>query len=67
MRRAGNTPNLARGAGSYYQMANPRSIADAVIRFVSTEDPGSGFVEPYPRSEPAGGGGTHAGCDDPAL
>ena len=36
-------------------------------RFVTTTDPGSGFVEPYPRTIPAGPGGGATGCVDPPL
>jgi N-acetylmuramoyl-L-alanine amidase len=43
------------------------AIAKAITRFLATPDPGSGFVEPYPRTEPAGGGGGAAGCVDPTL
>jgi N-acetylmuramoyl-L-alanine amidase len=41
------------------------AVARAVVRFLRTDDPGSGFVEPYPRTEPAGGGGGTQGCVDP--
>lgn len=43
------------------------AITKAITRFVATPDPGSGFVTPYPRTEPAGGGGGPEGCTDPAL
>ena len=43
------------------------AITKAITRFLATPDPGSGFVEPYPRTEPAGGGGGPEGCTDPAL
>jgi N-acetylmuramoyl-L-alanine amidase len=43
------------------------AIVNAIDRFVSTDDPGSGFVVPYPRTEPAGGGGGPEGCTDPPL
>jgi N-acetylmuramoyl-L-alanine amidase len=43
------------------------AIAKAITRFVATPDPGSGFVTPYPRTEPAGGGGGPEGCTDPTL
>jgi N-acetylmuramoyl-L-alanine amidase len=43
------------------------AITKALTRFLATPDPGSGFVEPYPRTEPAGGGGGPEGCTDPAL
>src|SRR4029078_4037270 len=32
------------------------AIAKAITRFLATPDPGSGFVTPYPTTEPAGGG-----------
>jgi N-acetylmuramoyl-L-alanine amidase len=43
------------------------AIVSALDRFVTSADPGSGFVVPYPRTEPAGGGGGPEGCTDPAL
>jgi N-acetylmuramoyl-L-alanine amidase len=43
------------------------AIANAAVRFATTRDPGSGFVEPYPRTAPAGDGGGPNGCVDPAL
>ncbi|MEY2567184.1 MAG: N-acetylmuramoyl-L-alanine amidase [Actinomycetota bacterium] len=43
------------------------AIVHAIDRFIATDDPGSGFVVPYPRTEPAGGGGGPEGCTDPAL
>ena len=43
------------------------AIAAAVVRFATTSDPGSGFVEPYPRTAPAGNGGGPQGCVDPPL
>jgi len=49
------------------QRAEAEAIARAVVRFATTDDPGSGFVEPYPRTEPAGPGGGATGCQDPPL
>jgi N-acetylmuramoyl-L-alanine amidase len=49
------------------QMAEAEGLARAVARFLTTADPGSGFVEPYPRTEPAGPGGGTQGCKDPPL
>lgn len=49
------------------QDAEGAAIARAIVRFVSTDDPGSGFIEPYPRTEPAGPGGGSDGCVDPPL
>ena len=50
-----------------FQAAEAGAIARAVVRFVTTQDPGSGFVEPYPRTQPAGPGGGADGCVDPPL
>ena len=41
------------------------AVARGIVRFLRTTDPGSGFIEPYPRTEPAGGGGGSQGCVDP--
>ena len=49
------------------QEVEAAALARAIIRFVSTDDPGSGFVTPYPRTEPAGPGGGAQGCVDPPL
>ena len=50
-----------------FRHAEAVAVARAVVRFLGTADPGSGYTEPYPRTEPAGSGGGTAGCDDPAL
>jgi N-acetylmuramoyl-L-alanine amidase len=42
------------------------AVARAILRFLRTEDPGSGFVTPYPREEPTSGGGGQ-NCVDPPL
>lgn len=42
------------------------AIVRAVERYVRTQDPGSGFTTPYPRTAPAGPGGGTRGCVDPA-
>jgi N-acetylmuramoyl-L-alanine amidase len=49
------------------QAVEAQALTDAIVRYLSTDDPGSGFVEPYPRTEPAGPGGGAAGCTDPPL
>ena len=41
------------------------AVARGIVRFLRTNDPGSGFTTPYPRTEPAGGGGGTEGCVDP--
>jgi N-acetylmuramoyl-L-alanine amidase len=50
-----------------FQAVEADAIARAVVRFATTLDPGSGFVEPYPRTQPAGPGGGAEGCVDPPL
>lgn len=47
--------------------AEAGAVARGIIRWLRTPEPGSGFVVPYPRTEPAGGGGGTAGCVDPLL
>jgi N-acetylmuramoyl-L-alanine amidase len=48
-----------------FQAAEAEAIARAAVRFVTTDEPGSGYVEPYPRTQPAGPGGGADGCVDP--
>ena len=43
------------------------AVANGILRFLRTSDPGSGYVEPYPREQPAGGGGGADNCQDPNL
>lgn len=49
------------------QQVEGEAVARAVIRYLTTPDQGSGYVEPYPREEPAGPGGGASGCADPPL
>jgi N-acetylmuramoyl-L-alanine amidase len=49
------------------QQGEADAIARGIRRFLLTSDPGSGFVEPIPRTTPAGPGGGVAGCVDPPL
>jgi N-acetylmuramoyl-L-alanine amidase len=49
------------------QEVESRAVAGALLRYLRTNDPGSGFTEPYPRTTPAGPGGGAAGCVDPPL
>jgi N-acetylmuramoyl-L-alanine amidase len=49
------------------QHAEADAIARAVRRFMLSDDPGSGFVTPLPRTAPAGPGGGATGCVDPPL
>lgn len=49
------------------QKAEGQAVARGIVRWLTTKDPGSGFVTPYPRTEPAGPGGGAGGCTDPPL
>lgn len=50
-----------------FRQAEARAIADAVLRYVRTDDPGSGYAPTKEVSTPAGGGGGSSGCVDPPL
>jgi N-acetylmuramoyl-L-alanine amidase len=63
-----NPPEAELLARPDVQDAEAAAITRALTRFLTTEDPGSGFVEPYPRiDDPAGPGGGATGCVDPPL
>ena len=62
-----NPPEAALLARADVQQAEADALARAVARFLTTDDPGSGFVEAYPRREAAGPGGGNTGCVDPPL
>ncbi|MDQ4071116.1 MAG: N-acetylmuramoyl-L-alanine amidase [Actinomycetota bacterium] len=54
------------------QRVEGEAVARGIIRFLTTSDPGSGYVEggqmpPRPRAGPRQGGGGDLECDDPAL
>ena len=49
------------------QQAEAEAITRAVRRFVLGTDPGSGYVDPIPRTTPGGPGGGSSGCEDPPL
>lgn len=50
-----------------FRESEATAIANAIIRFVSTDDPGSGFIPPLESSSDPGSGGGTSGCDDPPL
>jgi N-acetylmuramoyl-L-alanine amidase len=62
-----NPPEEQLLADPAFQDVEAAALAKAVVRFVTTQDPGAGFVEPYPRTQPAGPGGGPDGCVDPPL
>ncbi len=62
-----NPPEAELLAKPDVQKVEGDAVARAILRFLNTKDPGSGFTEPYPRETPAGGGGGRSNCRDPAL
>jgi N-acetylmuramoyl-L-alanine amidase len=62
-----NPPEEALLRTPAFQAVEAEALTRAVVRFVDTDDPGSGFVTPYPRTAPAGPGGGAEGCVDPPL
>lgn len=62
-----NPPEEALLADPAFQAVEAAAIARTALRYLTTADPGSGFVEPYPRTQPAGPGGGATGCTDPPL
>jgi hypothetical protein len=48
------------------QQVEGRAVAQALLRFLRTQDPGSGYVTPLPRLSSDNGGGAE-GCVDPPL
>ncbi len=47
------------------RQAEAEAAARAVLRFLRSDDPGSGYTTPLPRLIPAGPGGGREGCIDP--
>ena len=60
---AGDEALLVRPA---VRAAEAGALARAVVRFLHTDDPGSGWTEPVHRIRPAGPGGGLDGCVDPS-
>jgi hypothetical protein len=53
------------------QQVEGEALARGVVRYLTSSDPGSGFVEPYPRPDPPAGpqsgAATPPPCTDPPL
>ena len=49
------------------QKAEGEAISRGILRYLRSQDPGSGFLPPFTSSAPAGGGGGADDCEDPAL
>jgi N-acetylmuramoyl-L-alanine amidase len=62
-----NPPEEALLATPAFQAVEAAALARAILRYLTTDDPGSGFVAPSDRTEPAGPGGGAQGCVDPPM
>lgn len=62
-----NPPEAALLARPEVQATEGEAVASGIIRYFTSNDPGSGYVTPYPRTEPAGRGGGSSGCVDPPM
>ncbi|MEO7517935.1 MAG: N-acetylmuramoyl-L-alanine amidase [Acidimicrobiales bacterium] len=49
------------------QKAEGEAIARGIVRYLRSQDPGSGYLAPFSSSAPAGGGGGAKSCQDPTL
>ncbi len=63
----GNPEEIALLQSGELQIAEAQAIANAVVRWFTTEDPGLGYVEPSFALRAAGSGGGVSGCVDPDL
>jgi len=62
-----NPPEAALLARPEVQKVEGEAVARAILRYLDTPDPGSGFTEPYPRTEPPAGPGGTPRCVEPRL
>jgi N-acetylmuramoyl-L-alanine amidase len=62
-----NAPEADLLARPDVQQVEGEAVARAIVRYLTTKDPGSGYTEPYPRTSPAGSGGGATNCVDPTL
>lgn len=49
------------------QKAEGAAIARGILRYLHSQDPGSGFLPAFSSAAPAGSGGGSRSCEDPAL
>ena len=62
-----NAPEEQLLARPNVQKREGEAIAHAIVRSFTTADPGSGYIDAYPRDKNAGPGGGASGCVDPPL
>ncbi len=49
------------------QKAEGEAVARGILRYLRTDNPGTGFLPAFSSAAPAGGGGGASSCEDPAL
>lgn len=62
-----NPPEAALLARADVQEVEGQAVARGIVRYLSTQDPGSGFTQPYPRVDPPPVPGPVQVCHDPQL
>ena len=62
-----NPPEAELLARPDVQAVEGEAVARGIVRYLRTDDPGSGYTEAYPRTSPAGSGGGRTGCVDPPM
>ncbi len=62
-----NPPEAALFDRPDVQKVEGEAVARGILRYLSSSDPGSGFTEPYPRTEPPSGPGGTPRCVEPRL
>jgi N-acetylmuramoyl-L-alanine amidase len=62
-----NPPEEALLATPEFRRVEGAAVARGIVRYLTTDDEGTGFRPPSDRSEPAGPGGGSQGCVDPPL
>jgi N-acetylmuramoyl-L-alanine amidase len=61
-----SAPEEALLATAEFRQAYAEAIYRALVRFITTDDPGSGFTTPYLRTTPVGSGDARPTCQIPA-
>jgi hypothetical protein len=62
-----NQPEADLLARADVQKVEGEAVARGIVRYLTTRDPGSGFVEPYPRVDPPSIPGPPRACREPQL
>lgn len=62
-----NPPEAALLAQPEVQRVEGEAVARGILRYLTSDDPGSGYTEPYPRPSDPSSGVTGRPCTDPQL